>query len=397
MSEQDHKNNKRTVVLVVIAVAIITVVWFVMAGPLGAQSVSELQATIQELQKRVGTLQAQLVQLTEGGGSTGTTSAALTLTRDLTVGDRGEDVRALQVFLNSDTQTRIATSGPGSPGNETDYFGPLTAQAVARYQELHRDSILVPAGLTTGSGYVGALTRAQLAIAKEATGSAKPAVAGTDSIYESTLSQNALPSNPAEVFEQLATNFQDYDELILSLPSRYDGPRGTTVSISGFGFTKTENTVHLGDTTIENIPSRSGTSISFAIPEDAPLGKHALYATNAKGTSNKNLLFVVTDPSVPGPRITLVAPESGFYGEKVTISGSGFTKEGNDVYTSYGAVMSVASPDGTTLMFQVLPHPENPLLEVGKDLGQGIEWPIWLYVVNDRGISGEFGKFTLHI
>lgn len=80
-------------------------------------------------------------------------------TRDLKVGDRGPDVTSLQIFLNSDMYTRIVASGPGSPGEETDYFGPLTRLSVIRLQELHKTEILTPAGLLKGTGYVGKLTR----------------------------------------------------------------------------------------------------------------------------------------------------------------------------------------------------------------------------------------------
>jgi hypothetical protein len=49
-------------------------------------------------------------------------------------GSRGREVRILQVFLNNNG-FRIATSGPGSPGNETEIFGPATHNAVIRWQK----------------------------------------------------------------------------------------------------------------------------------------------------------------------------------------------------------------------------------------------------------------------
>lgn len=54
-------------------------------------------------------------------------------TRVLTVGSVGEDVKLLQQRLNASGYT-IATSGAGSRGNETTYFGPATKAALTRYQ-----------------------------------------------------------------------------------------------------------------------------------------------------------------------------------------------------------------------------------------------------------------------
>lgn len=61
-------------------------------------------------------------------------------------GSRGKEVKSLQVFLNNNG-FRIATTGPGSPGNETDFFGPATDTAVKRWQKansLKDDGIVGP-------------------------------------------------------------------------------------------------------------------------------------------------------------------------------------------------------------------------------------------------------------
>jgi peptidoglycan hydrolase-like protein with peptidoglycan-binding domain len=75
-------------------------------------------------------------------------------TRTLKIGSTGADVKALQVFLNTHGFT-IATSGNGSLGHETTYYGPATAAAVSRFQVAHSAEILAPYGLTQGTGNFG--------------------------------------------------------------------------------------------------------------------------------------------------------------------------------------------------------------------------------------------------
>ncbi|MBM3261510.1 hypothetical protein FJY93_03770 [Candidatus Kaiserbacteria bacterium] len=82
--------------------------------------------------------------------------------QNLKIGSTGADVRLLQEFLNQDTDTAIALSGPGSRGNETASYGSLTARAVSKFQEKYRSEILSPLGLSLGTGSVGLATRAKL-------------------------------------------------------------------------------------------------------------------------------------------------------------------------------------------------------------------------------------------
>ena len=87
------------------------------------------------------------------------TISAVVFTRNLWVGDRGDDVQALQQFLNQEGFI-VAPEGYGSPGNETEDFGLRTKEALIRFQEANAVRILSPFGLTEGTGFFGSSTRA---------------------------------------------------------------------------------------------------------------------------------------------------------------------------------------------------------------------------------------------
>ena len=74
--------------------------------------------------------------------------------RDLELGMENIDVRELQKFLNANGFA-VATSGAGSPGSETTYFGSLTQTALARYQAAQ--------GINPPAGYFGPITRSHIA------------------------------------------------------------------------------------------------------------------------------------------------------------------------------------------------------------------------------------------
>lgn len=78
--------------------------------------------------------------------------------RNIGVGDRGEDVKELQKYLNEHNFI-VAQSGPGSPGNETTLFWHSTSEALKKFQEAHAEEILAPYGLSKGTGVLGESTR----------------------------------------------------------------------------------------------------------------------------------------------------------------------------------------------------------------------------------------------
>jgi peptidoglycan hydrolase-like protein with peptidoglycan-binding domain len=75
-------------------------------------------------------------------------------TRSLSPNTTSTDVKNLQIFLN-DSGFTVSTTGPGSKGQETFYFGPATKSAVIRFQEYYKSEVLTPNGLLKGTGLFG--------------------------------------------------------------------------------------------------------------------------------------------------------------------------------------------------------------------------------------------------
>jgi len=144
----------------IVAITTVASVLISVGGPALAVTAEELQAQINALLAQLATLQSQLAALQGQPAVTGCTITSFD--RNLSQGMSGDDVKCLQIILNSSTDTKVAESGAGSPGNETTYFGSLTKAAVVKFQEKYAADVLTPLGLTAGTGYVGAKTRAKL-------------------------------------------------------------------------------------------------------------------------------------------------------------------------------------------------------------------------------------------
>ena len=137
------------------AVGVAMVFSFAFVTPAQAQTVEDLTAQINSLLATIASLQAQLAGMT-GGATTGGT---YNFTLNHKMGDQGGEVMDIQKFLNANGFP-VASSGAGSPGNETSYFGSRTKAAVMAWQNANAAQVLAPVGLSAGTGYWGPSSRA---------------------------------------------------------------------------------------------------------------------------------------------------------------------------------------------------------------------------------------------
>lgn len=101
------------------------------------------------LQNQIAQLTAQLQSLLAQKNALTSTTPKYIFTHNLSLNDKGEDVKNLQKLLNSLGFT-ISQSGAGSLGNETILFGSLTYKALMKFQK----SVGLPA-----TGFFGPMTR----------------------------------------------------------------------------------------------------------------------------------------------------------------------------------------------------------------------------------------------
>lgn len=140
---------------IIIPISLILLFSFSLNGNVYAQEpeqIRNIKSQIFNIAKSLGSLHQQIHKNKgEVLGVTAFTSPSFN--RNLTLGSKGEDVRDLQILLNQKGFT-VANQGPGSPGNETDFFGTLTQKALASYQLVNQ--------ITPPSGYFGPITRSYI-------------------------------------------------------------------------------------------------------------------------------------------------------------------------------------------------------------------------------------------
>ncbi|KKU50956.1 MAG: PE-PGRS family protein [Parcubacteria group bacterium GW2011_GWA2_47_10b] len=135
------------------------------ANGLSAVQVSSILSLLQSFgadQSIIDNVRASLMGSVASGGSSASagigTATGYVFAKALKTGSANTDVKKLQLILNSDPDTQIASSGVGSSGNETNYYGSLTRKAVEKFQVKYG---IAKSG-DEGYGTVGPKTRAKL-------------------------------------------------------------------------------------------------------------------------------------------------------------------------------------------------------------------------------------------
>lgn len=252
------------------------------------------------------------------------TAHAAALTRDLSVGSVGEDVRDLQKFLNSDSATAVAATGTGSAGNESTYFGPATSAAVARFQAKYPNETYKKAGLTAPNGFVGSLTR---------------------QVINSKMGFVVRTSTaPVSGFV--------YDPDVSALPAlvapKYDAPLYTSNDAFNDAYARDfAATVAASKAAAYSYVSLLGASTTVGV---RPAGATASTTTS---NSKSSATTAVVSASSSDPVVMFIAPRAAEIGDKVSVFGTALPKDLRIRFADRVSRIKGVTKDGTKGYFTV--------------------------------------------
>ena len=126
-------------------------------GPATLQALNRYKAAYQTSISSVNAITSPVVNMAPSATSSSRLAKTFRFTTALNPFTTNLNVKNLQIFLNDQGFT-VSTTGAGSRGFETSYFGNATKAALIRFQEYYRTEILTPNGLTRGTGYFGPAT-----------------------------------------------------------------------------------------------------------------------------------------------------------------------------------------------------------------------------------------------
>lgn len=321
--------------------------------------------------------------------------------RTLVVGSVGDDVVALQRILNSDPLTKVASTGPGSPGNETSYFGELTKRAVMSFQSKYAPETLFPAGVYKPTGVVGTFTRAKLNSLEKLPASSVPDSPLPQSVQSAVPPLVGAIAKPNTKDPLIMENFfaTKSKPLLFNL-SRYEAKQGQTVVVNGSGFLPTNNSVILSSSVrVENLSSIDGSTLSFTVPTTASNGTYNLHIQNKNGStydSSYGDFFTVADNPRGPPTITSVSTQTidvADIGKPIVFYGDNFDST-NQILSSVGNISGVRS-DGKKIEFSLSSFPEiKKLIDAVKYVNSA---DLYFFVVNKYGVTSTPQKVILKI
>jgi hypothetical protein len=350
-----------------------------------------------------------------------------TFYQDLSLGSNGADVLELQKLLNSDPQTRVATYGVGSPGQETDYFGNLTHNAVIRFQNKYASEILAPVGLTSGTGYFGPSTRAK---ANELVGAVSGDNFGSENNSDSSSDQNqtntqnsttitvtneqgsgsnssdaSLEATYLELLQQISTRYnlsleaniikksfglRDDSKLTLVRSSTRNPLQNETIKLYGAGFRYGQR-AFLGTTEASGILINPY-ELEITIPGNIDSGLYPVFIYDQQGKprfSETVDVYIGSNDNDDRP----IVLDFEFEDDELIIYGDNFS-EFNSVYTRVGLFRNIKSTDPTKIVIGKEYTKLSPYLSSLKDK---IELVFYVQVLGTSGISNSLKKESFEI
>lgn len=281
-----------------------------------------------------------------------------------------EDVRALQVFLNKDPDTQVATSGSGSAGQETTAFNFLTRSAVVKFQSKYNLNI---------TGYFDTQTREKV-----------------NEIILNTQKQQNNNENKEKVFNPETDSKIFYISSDPSLP-------GSNVNIIAYGLKVDENKKNISQVYFEkglqkhqvsNLKIVNEGYATFNIPNVSG-GQYNLFIDN-KGVRSEPFVVHVqkrsgfhwTSPEYNPPKITSVSNQPIVYGDVVEIRGSNFSSDSVVIsplgeYPNGDNKIDVVNNSLIKLTFEKLDHLKD------VDIGEAY-FESFIKIKNKEGISQNF-------
>lgn len=254
-------------------------------------------------------------------------------------------------------------------GAYAGYFGKLTFTAIKGFQASN--------GLPT-TGYVGPLTRAKLKSLTCPPGGNTAAVSSTQTGQTTTTTTTTGTTTTPP-----STNIITAIEPSIASISPATAAIGSTVTVSGSGFSLAENTINFGVSTVIKVAATTNQLLTFTVPSithPACLdfgckivqtaivpGKYLVSIKNTNGISNEFALNVTDQaPTTGAPTISNILPATGVVGTQVSIVGSGFTTTDNTINFGDNTVITgLSSSNGTTLSFTVPSSTHPACLDLG--------------------------------